>query len=360
MKLIKYTSATLCVICLSGCGSLSTLRWNSDAGPQTALDVFEPAQHRLIADNLLSVISQFDELPPWSTTVQMSHTNTPFGLAVQKSIMDAGYGTQDVEGDLGVNLIRYLAENAETEQGFRTRYRVEIGELYAERDFHIIGNSLVPTSEMRVSNNTDTLLSLDDSVFDNSLFDDELSYVSAVNIGEPEIRVIEFNRGAFKLDKSKTDSSTGIFAKLGNSSNNDTSEILPVTGKTNMYESVDSNFSSLFKDYEDTLSGIIVFPDDSLALGESNKSYLRNLVKTFDPETEIFSVIGCSHGSTQIKNGNELLANGRANRVKDALMVAGIDNEHIYDEGCWAAQPYDEVMPRRGVVLTLKKKIGSS
>lgn len=128
---------------------------------------------------------------------------------------------------------------------------------------------------------------------------------------------------------------------------------LLVTGSANMYVTG----SRIFKEYEDTLSGILVFPNDFLVLGASNKDYPQDLAQTFDPETEIFSVVGCSHGKSSIDQGNEKLANGRANRLKDALMVAGISEEYIYDEGCWASQHFDEVMPRRGVLLTRKKLI---
>ncbi len=37
-------------------------------------------------------------------------------------------------------------------------------------------------------------------------------------------------------------------------------------------------------------------------------------------------------------------------------MLAGIDSDKVLEEGCWAGVYYDEVMPRRGVVVTIKRR----
>ena len=44
-----------------------------------------------------------------------------------------------------------------------------------------------------------------------------------------------------------------------------------------------------------------------------------------------------SHGKSELKNGNSVLAVGRANRVKEAFVFAGVDNGKVLDQGCWAA-----------------------
>ena len=57
-------------------------------------------------------------------------------------------------------------------------------------------------------------------------------------------------------------------------------------------------------------------------LGERNKRLVRRAVEAFDPERDMFSIVGCSLGPTSIPNGNEALALGRANRVKEELLFA--------------------------------------
>ena len=120
-----------------------------------------------------------------------------------------------------------------------------------------------------------------------------------------------------------------------------------------------SNYTSIFDDYEDVNQVILVFPNDSLRIGAKNKATVSEYVRSFNPDTDILSVVGCSHGRTSISAGNQLLAVGRANRVKEALIYSGVDQQKIYEEGCWDDEYFDEVMPRRGVVLTHKRKVSN-
>lgn len=126
--------------------------------------------------------------------------------------------------------------------------------------------------------------------------------------------------------------------------------------KQNMYDSKESNYSNLLTDYEEVEQSVLVFPNDSLLLGDANKQIIEQYVDSMDPSTDVLSVIGCSHGQTAINNGNSLLALGRANRVKEAFLFSGVDHTDVLEEGCWAPTLYDEVMPRRGVLLTLKRR----
>lgn len=126
--------------------------------------------------------------------------------------------------------------------------------------------------------------------------------------------------------------------------------------KANFYETLESNYADVFEEYEDMDQSILVFPNDSLRLGDANKLIIEQYVEAMNPETDLMSVIGCSHGNTNVSNGNSLLALGRANRVKEALLFSGLEHDSILEEGCWASETFDDVMPRRGVVLTLKRR----
>lgn len=129
--------------------------------------------------------------------------------------------------------------------------------------------------------------------------------------------------------------------------------------KPNFYDTLVSHYDDVFTDYEDVDQSILVFPNDSLRLGDDNKLIIEQYVEAMNPETDLMSVIGCSHGNTEINNGNSLLALGRANRVKEALLFSGLEHDKILEEGCWASETFDDVMPRRGVVLTLKRRVNS-
>jgi len=125
--------------------------------------------------------------------------------------------------------------------------------------------------------------------------------------------------------------------------------------RRNVYDLRRSNYADILQDYDTVRREIMVFPDDSLHMGPDNKLLARRIAEAFDPERDVISVIGCSHGRTALPNGNETLANGRSYRVKEAFMLAGIDADLVLEEGCWAGVHFSE-MPARGVVVTHRRR----
>lgn len=118
-----------------------------------------------------------------------------------------------------------------------------------------------------------------------------------------------------------------------------------------------SNYSGLFEGYDNVEELVLVFDNDSLVLGPENKRRIRDALASANTDLDLFSIIGCSFGPTRLENGNELLAIGRANRVKEELIFAGVPRERILDEGCWAGS-HEASFPARGVVLTVKRSLG--
>jgi len=101
---------------------------------------------------------------------------------------------------------------------------------------------------------------------------------------------------------------------------------------------------------------VLEFPNDSLRVLPQVRRTLTRMREEFQPATDYFSVVGCSHGKTDIENGNELLAVGRSKRVLEELIALGVPDERVLDEGCWAPVHFDGVMPRRGVRVELKRR----
>ena len=116
-----------------------------------------------------------------------------------------------------------------------------------------------------------------------------------------------------------------------------------------------SNFTDILQELGTVEETILTFGNDSTRMGPNNKQRVKQFVELFDPERDVFSVIGCSHGNTNVEGGQEALARGRALRVKEELQFAGIPHDKILHEGCWAGEQFDKRMPRRGVVLTIKR-----
>ena len=129
--------------------------------------------------------------------------------------------------------------------------------------------------------------------------------------------------------------------------------------RRNIHDGLGSNYARRFEAYDDVVAATLVFPDDSLLLGTEQKRAIEGLAERFRPGTDLLSVVGHSHGDTDLPGGNALLAIGRADRVREALVYAGVPAEQVLDESCWADSHHDP-FPRRGVVLTLKRRAGAS
>jgi len=124
----------------------------------------------------------------------------------------------------------------------------------------------------------------------------------------------------------------------------------------NVFDLGASNFLRQLIDSVVVDSRVLTFANDSLRLGAPNKRLVERMVDKFNPQTDVFSVIGCSMGPTQVRGGNAALALGRASRVVEALRFAGVDDSMILDEGCWAGSGSFGDLPHRGVVISLNRK----
>lgn len=326
---------------LSGCqrmanpGSLIFERPSATDG----LVKFTPEQQQIIAENLVDALTQLPETEPLNTTIQIASPDTPFGFMLVDTLQSAGYGQQMVEGDIGQNLLRYLVENAETETGYRTRYKVEIGEISVERDYHLEDGQLLPKTGLRVTGSGAAALELNDGLFTIPEGRSIDSSVITLSTQAPVIRQLANDTQGLNSDLlSYRMQATNIR-----------------TRGENPDEPSNSKYGIIFERYDDIRKDILIFPYDSLRLSNRNKSIVLDIAKDFDPLSEIISVVGCSQGKTDIVDGNRYLAIGRASRVREALVLAGVDGASIFDEGCWDGANLDETMPSRGVVLSVKR-----
>jgi len=136
--------------------------------------------------------------------------------------------------------------------------------------------------------------------------------------------------------------------------NSDAYEEIP-----NMFVTGQSRYQDILKDYDVVDTSTLVFQNDSMLLGRDNKKMIRQIVREFDKDTDVISVIGCSHGRSNLDNGNAYLANGRAARVKEEFLSIGLAPKEVLAEGCWADVAH-ETMPARGVVVQLKRLSGTN
>lgn len=329
----RIAASLLGAIVLSGCsGVAERLRGGSAQATPAELD--------LIAQNLVYTLAQLDELNPLSTTVQISPPRSAFGREIARRVRDVGYGVQSVPDDRGGNYLRYTIQRTRSQFSDETRYRVSIGNRSVERAYERIGGRLQPASEQRVRGADATVaIELNDDLFALSA----ASPVSRVAFdADLEPQVVDVATG------EAVDPDADAPVQLD-------SDPFRARIKQNLYGRIGSNYAQLFADYQDIDQHSLTFANDSMRLGAEQKAIIADYAARTNPQTDLVSVVGCSHGRTAIDNGNSVLAIGRANRVKEALVYAGLSPEIVLDEGCWAGD-YHATFPKRGVVMTLKRR----
>lgn len=341
MKRISAIWLVLVATFLAGC-----VNWGG--GPP----VVEPASEDqeidanhidLVTMNLVYALSQLGEIRPRSTTVQFSEPRTAFGRTIEKRLVEAGYGLQRVSSDVGSNFVRYQYINSITESGPITRFTMSIGFVEATRNYVMRNGAILPDSEILISGAAEKTVAVNDEIFANQDVElpELLSQVVFESSTTPELVVL---------------TPSGAILESGEQSGADVASNFAASVRRNIHDNNEvSNYASIFDDYFDVRNAVLIFPNDQLTVGVNNKKVIQSIAKDYKPETDVISVIGCSHGKTALASGNAGLATGRANRVKEELIFSNVPYNHIYEEGCWGSISHDD-FPARGVLITLKRR----
>ena len=375
MHMKFFTLAVFCIaLPLVGCGLAEKKSDSLSTGqPQTkATD--------LIATDFVNALRQLSSLPSNSTTVELqtSEKNDPFYSAMQSALRQAGYGIRWIDHEGSDTLFQYRTVS-EDEAGSVSRdtYELAVGAIEMRRAYAVDANRVQPISPLYVRGTDASGLELNDGIF-NSSGSVQVAEASVAPVqSDQEHAAVDINAVPLNppLDMHKTTSSATLGLRntsplnvppdanpldpnIGRAASGRLSSI-PLTALPrveNVFELGVSNFEDALSEHSILNEQVLTFANDSMRLGERNKRLVEQMVNRFDPKTDVFSVVGCSMGPTQVKGGNAALALGRAGRVAEALRFAGVDDAHILDEGCWAADEAIERLPRRGVVLTLNRR----
>ena len=342
-RMVKRVGPALSILCAvvvaSACSSIHEKPQASNPG----------IDYDLIVDNLLDVIGSDERMHYTNTTYQIVKPNTPIGLALFDKLSEKGYGVQLVSGDVGKNFIRYRVGTLQTEQGIKEVYSLAVQNIRAEREYALVDGKTVPTSPVTLLTDLPAEVEVDDSLFGVNI-DSETSRVVVVDGRLPEASRVaaEENVTVKKPTEIAANTHGAMFGR--------DFAAKPATAATsNVRDLGESNFASVFKQYDDVSNVTLIFPNDSLFLGDRNSDILKTLAQEINPSTDIISIIGCSHGRTALENGNQLLAEGRTERVAESLLFAGVQKDLILTEACWASEYWDEEAPRRGVMVTHKR-----
>lgn len=270
----------------------------------------------------------------------MSRPDTSFGTNLLVALRSTGYSV--VFTDKAEEGRRLEHDLDDSDEAFRV-YTVNVDDVSLGRDYEIQETGFFPISFMRVKGVSSDGLSIDDSRFRRQ--DRDVTIITGIS---PDEDLLQKQRAmeTAQLPLYKDSDGATLVDK-------------DTLSRDNMYETRRSNFKNYFSGFDSVEKTILSFPNDSLRVLPEVRTTVKRLSETFNPETDVFSVIGCSHGRTALDNGNELLAIGRSKRILEELIALGVPDEKVLDEGCWANVHFDGKMPRKGVVLELKRRSNS-
>jgi len=333
----------------------------------------DPYSEQLIAQNMVETLTQL--LPKNQTTIiiEKSDTNTYYW----RLLVDAGYAIRMVKGQVEPTADVLTIEKQAN--GDTRNYVVSFNGLVLAREYAADEVIAYPISPMFVTGAPSASIELNDQMFsasyvggfvsrvemtdDNTLAamtNDPLPLSSNQNdietgqsnqtlqpevVSQRSLRTIyQRNRTEpYELDDQPTSSSLRPSLSLN-------------PFNRNMYDLRQSNYQSIFEQYEDIHKSVIVFENDSFILGAENKRRVANISDVVNPNTDVVSIVGCSYGKTGEGIENSVLAVSRANRVKEELMMAGVAADRMLEEACYAKEYEDDMgLPKRGVEIKVKR-----
>lgn len=373
---------------ISACSLIGSVEPPKDS----ALSIAEPqaAPQTLIARDFVNALSQLGSLQPTATTVAVltSDNQDDFTLAMRDALEQAGYGTRWVTEESTETLFQYRKDQEQAAGGvYRDIYELAVGSVEMRRGYASDSQQRVrPVTPLYVRGADSSSIVLNDALFDQThtratIDTNEADPNAGDRRGAAQLREAQMQAAGIDAVGNAPDARIQNTASptlaLQNSSRlqvpDEANPLNPLVGRAataptvslpllaepseqNVFDLGGSNFQNLLADYSVVKEQVLTFANDSMRLGDVNKQLVNQFVETFDPQTDVFSVIGCSMGPTQVEGGNAALALGRADRVVEALRFAGVEDTQILDEGCWAGDGSLDSLPRRGVVLTLNRR----
>ncbi|ASJ74397.1 hypothetical protein [Granulosicoccus antarcticus] len=302
-----------------------------------------PTAYRTMVNDLSDVVVQIFD--PRDTTLQVTRSNAdPILQYFVQVLAEHGFGIQRVSADQGAQYLQYELRSIDDENGVLVS--LNVGPVVATRYYQLLRDNVVtPTSVVQLAGTRAPVTVADTPTgrfkVSNPAFS-QVQYVAAMSLDEqsPIISLVTPD----VINSATSQSARGPSLQALNSSKVEV---------TNLFFGTESNFASILDGHEQVDRQIVVFGNDSMILGDTNKQLIDQFVDEKLEATDVISLVGCSNGPTALDIGNEGLALGRGRRVIEALMARGVSREQILDEGCWAPTKADDRFPSRGVVLEL-------
>lgn len=368
MPIIRLCNLLLLILMTSGCAT-------APSQPKTPIS----RAPQLISQNLINVLFQINSLHPQSVTLLLPAVEEPpepFAEALSLALQQAGYALRTTGGDANTVAVSYsMKRSVGGSDGVVNTYILNMGSVSVRRAYRPTDDGwVIPVSSMqirgadisRVVLNDDIFLRAAERVVAAEIVVDTLKKLAPSEATLPQIVLAKpvLQPGPRPQLQQPLLQQQPLPQAISTEPNRASSEqdqlsdrvaAIQNAPKQNLRNTGVSNFAEILNPMSTVNETVLVFGDDSLRLGSANKERVNQFVSQYHPENDVFSVTGCSHGPSARAGGQKALALGRADRVKQALMFAGVPENKILDEACWANEQFDKRMPRRGVVLSIKR-----
>ena len=351
--MIRVSTCALLVIALSACGTSPKKTVTQPvSASEGSLIASNQSVAALVARDLVGVMSQIDAIAPAQTVLYANRPEDQFGEQMVAALQDAGYRLRLAQADQEP-LLSYIIEQDITKSDYTVI--VTAGMIKVKRRYSVneLQQMVQPASSIYVLGASGDNIEVNDALFANQ----RPSSLASNGAQSDETPVAFATPVASKKEIVKNALVPEPVVEPKPAANIALNSDLKPKTKLNMYQTRQSNFEALLDQFDTVRREIMVFPNDSLVMGSTNKQLTTQMVTNFRADSDVVSIIGCSHGKSAIDDGNQILANGRAERVKDEFILAGVQAELVLHEACWANVHFDEMMPRRGVVVTHKRKL---
>lgn len=348
MVVSRGLMSVLCSVLLLGCASLEEHAGKRGDGSSAGL--------QLIATDLVSMLVQVPSISVGSTTLNLpaeQFAENDFGRVLQHQLEEVGYAIRTTGTNPRDSSVAFSIDSpSDTVEGDPVRtYTVSIDTVSVRRQYADFDSAAVqPVSSMQIKGAVADNLQVNDSLF--------------APVEESPAKVAESARqqdqaGAADSGQLASESLSNAGLLSRQSFGSDLQQIQQ-RERLNFREIQRSNFSDVYHTMSKVREALIPFGNDAVALDPIAEEEIARFLGAFNAETDVFSVIGCSNGRTQAPAGPQGLALGRAAAVTTELKRLSVPAQSILEEGCWSGEHYDEMMPRRGVVLTLYRLPASS
>jgi len=360
MKYVTRLPLILILVSLSGCASVGNLPMFPKFGDREK--TLTDRNSETVATDFVSALSSLRGHLPTNTMLQIRPTKTKFGNSLKRELRNAGYGIQSIpSNDTGPMLVTYEADSFENTNYESVAYRVRVGSVELGREYEIRAGNIFPVTSLSVKGVEISSKPLDQTMFERATARDESESGKWLPVTpgfqqqpKPAVIVTPIPQREWIVKSDPQERTEMMDKRAENQSPALVAQSKRPKEVVNMLMLGESNYAEIYEDYKVVKTKLLVFPNDSLRMGQGGKNTVSDFLSGYNENSDILSVVGCSHGKTGIKNGNEKLALGRAQRVIDELLGHRILASNIYDEGCWAGVEQKQ-LPARGVILTLRR-----